>query len=133
MISGHVNAKLQSLVTITVRGQQNTEQTLVARLDTGFNGGLTLPPDVVSSLGLTADFLNAIVLANGEQIDLATYRALLVVDGVEHRIPVFATGDFPLLGMLPLVGFQISIDMRPDGIVIIGKAVDSSPTEPHSC
>jgi len=119
VITGIVNSKLQSIVPITVRGPQGQELTTDARIDTGFNGGLTLPPDLVASLGLISEFSDAIILANGDLINLATYRATLILDGTGRDIPVFATGDFPLLGMLSVVGYRICIDMQNGGAVTI--------------
>jgi predicted aspartyl protease len=93
--------------------------TTEARIDTGFNGGLTFPPDLVASLGLVSEFSDTIILANGDLINVATYRATIMLDGTGRAIPVFATGDFPLLGMLSLTGYRICINMHNGGAVTI--------------
>ncbi len=121
MIIGRVNARLQSIVSITIRGPQAQEQTLEARVDSGFNGWLTLPPDIVTQLGLPAHYQDVIVLANGEQVNVVTYQATLLWDDNERTIPVFATGDFPLLGMKVLVGYRICLDMVDGGTVTIER------------
>ena len=92
---------------------------MAAMLDSGFNGGMTLPPDKVAALGLQVDHYDIIVLANGEQIQVATYLATLLWNGIERKIPVFATGDFPLLGMRALTGYRFCVDVTEDGGISI--------------
>jgi predicted aspartyl protease len=52
MISGEVNAYREAVVRLPVRSPRGREQAIEAIVDTGFNGYLTLPPDVIAELGL---------------------------------------------------------------------------------
>ena len=52
MISGIVNAYHEATIRLTVRGTDGREQEVEAILDTGFNGSLTLPADIIAALGL---------------------------------------------------------------------------------
>lgn len=47
MLSGLVNDLRQPLVRVTVRGPQGQEETVEAIVDTGFNGTLVLPHELV--------------------------------------------------------------------------------------
>ena len=52
MISGWVNAFREAVVRLPVQGARGREQAIEAVLDTGFNGYLTLPPELIAELGL---------------------------------------------------------------------------------
>jgi len=52
MITGAVTSELEAQIQLAIRGASGREQILDAVIDTGFNGHLTLPPDVVAAFGL---------------------------------------------------------------------------------
>ena len=52
MIQGSVNAAYEAVVTLAVRGPAGQTTEIDAVIDTGFTGFLTLPPALVSELGL---------------------------------------------------------------------------------
>ena len=52
MISGWVNAFQEAIVRLPVLGPQGQEQAVEAVVDTGFNGHLTLPSELIAELGL---------------------------------------------------------------------------------
>lgn len=52
MISGRVSANLEARITLEVRDAAGATHSIEAEIDTGFNGFLTLPPALVTSLGL---------------------------------------------------------------------------------
>jgi len=52
MISGWVNSYREAIVHLPVRSLDGREQGIEAVIDTGFNGYLTLPPDLISALNL---------------------------------------------------------------------------------
>ncbi len=47
MIEGFVNANLEAVITIPLRGPTGQTREIDAVIDTGFNGYLTLPPMAV--------------------------------------------------------------------------------------
>ena len=51
MITGIVNEYGEAVIPLVVRGQSGQEVKIQAVIDTGFNGFLTLPPQVVMTLG----------------------------------------------------------------------------------
>lgn len=52
MITGIVNANLEATIRLTIMGPAGQPHEIEAIIDTGFTGFLTLPPTLVSILGL---------------------------------------------------------------------------------
>jgi len=52
MITGSMNAYREATIRFTVLDTQGQAQEIEAIIDTGFTGFLTLPPSVVTTLGL---------------------------------------------------------------------------------
>ncbi len=67
MITGTINADREATIRLMVRGPGGQEQEIEAVIDTGFNGFLTLPPTVVTTLGLPRLGRGRAILANGSQ------------------------------------------------------------------
>jgi predicted aspartyl protease len=51
MIKGRVNTYWEVLVPLPLCGSQGEEQAIEAVIDTGYNGFLTLPPNLIALLG----------------------------------------------------------------------------------
>jgi predicted aspartyl protease len=52
MITGTVSSRHEAIVALTVAGPLGERVPIQAVVDTGFNGYLTLSPDLVAALGL---------------------------------------------------------------------------------
>lgn len=52
MITGVVNADLEAVIRVPLRGPNGQQLNIEAIIDTGFNGFLTLPPALLTTLGL---------------------------------------------------------------------------------
>ncbi len=52
MISGIVNADFEPIIPLSVHGLDGKVYTQDAIVDTGFNGWLSLPPDLITELNL---------------------------------------------------------------------------------
>ena len=65
MIEGVVNANYEPVISLSVQGPSGQKREIEAVVDTGFNGFLTLPPALVSELGLPFRIRGAAMLANG--------------------------------------------------------------------
>jgi len=107
MIPGTVNARLEILIRVPIRNAAAQEQEVEAVLDTGFTGSLTLPPMLITGLGLAWRSRGNAVLANGtvEQFDI--YAATVLWDGMPRPILVQAIDTAPLLGMALLAGYDL--------------------------
>jgi predicted aspartyl protease len=65
MITGFVTADLEASIRVLVRGPAGQRQRIEAVIDTGLNGWLTLPPALISSLGLPWRRRGPALLADG--------------------------------------------------------------------
>ena len=118
MITGTVQG-LRVLVGVTFRLPNQPDTVIECVVDTGFEGALALPPDVVSALGLS--FYQGIYanLADNSDVSVDAYRAAIVWNGQELRVAVLAMGLRPLLGTALLAGKELTAQFVDDGAVTI--------------
>jgi clan AA aspartic protease len=119
MISGWVNTYREAIVRLPVRSLQGREQTVEVVIDTGFNGYLTLPPDLISALGLPFRRNGRAVLGDGSEITFDIHEAVILWDGKPRRIAVDAADTEPLLGMSLLDGHELSLQVIEGGQALI--------------
>lgn len=115
MISGWVNAFREAVVRLPVQGARGQEQAIEAVLDTGFNGYLTLPPELITELGLPFRRSGRAVLGDGSAVTFDIHEAVVIWDGRPRRIPVDAADSDPLLGMGLLYGHLLSVEVLEGG------------------
>ena len=119
MITGAVNRYLEATVSIVVRGMDGRQRDIEALIDTGFNGSLTLPPNVIDELGLPWQTRGLAVLADGSSQQFDVHAATVMWDGSPRDILVQAAGTEPLLGMLLLAGHALHVEVVSGGGVEI--------------
>jgi clan AA aspartic protease len=90
-----------------------------AVVDTGFTGHLTLPSEVVLSLDLLERGFVEVELADGGYTGLDVHEARVLWGDQQLPIPVYETEGEPLVGMSLLRGSRLTIDVVPDGVVVI--------------
>src|SRR5262245_39392645 len=117
MIRGVVNARLEAVVPLRVRGPSGVETTVDAVVASGFTGSLVLPAATVAALGLIRLSGGSALLADGSSRPLDLYAAEVEWDGVWRVILASAVGAEALLGMRLLAGHTLRIDVVPGGIV----------------
>ena len=122
MIEGVVNANLEAVVTLTLRGEDGQEREIEAVIDTGFNGFLTLPPALVTELGLPFASTGRATLADGSEAAFDVYDATVLWDGQPRSVESGAVGDAPLVGMSLLDRHDLSIQVRDGGRVVVQPA-----------
>jgi clan AA aspartic protease len=115
---GSVNSELEALVRLLIRGPQWEIET-EAVVDTGFNGALTLPSDLIAKLGLRLKTRMWGMLADGRADLFDVYEALIFWNGRLRRISVNAAESDPLLGMSLLQGNELAIQVVDGGEVFI--------------
>jgi clan AA aspartic protease len=118
VISGTVTGRL-ALVQLMVRGPEGAEASVEFRLDTGFSGSLTLPPDACVVLKLPFLYRQPARVAGGSQAILDVYEAKLLWDGAERTIEVLAISGPPLIGMGTLAGNTVRIDVTEGGTISV--------------
>ena len=73
-------------------------------IDSGYSGALTLPPALISILGLRWQSTQRATLADGSTCVFQVYVGKVVWDGKVHRILVDEADADPLIGMRLLRG-----------------------------
>ena len=119
MIRGTVNARLEAVIRLRVRGPGGGELDFDAVLDTGFTSSLTLPAAAVTALGLVRQSGGSIVLGDGSVRSFDVYAAEVDWDGSRRPILVSAVGAEVLVGMRLLAGHELRVAVVPGGPVEI--------------
>ncbi len=122
MIRGRFTPELYPLVTIEIADGNGAFHSLDVILDTGFDGELALPSDVIGSLGIPHRAEIGLVLANSQRIQAYTYGGVVSWHAQRREVEIVETAGEALLGMALLLGSQISIDARVGGEVLIEPA-----------
>ena len=127
MITGIVRER-EGRIRLKVRGPRGQEQEIEAVIDTGYTASLSLAPWVVASLGLRWKSFGRGILADGSECLFDVYEAKIVWDGRVRRVLVDEADTDALVGMALLNGYELNMQVRPHGKVIIKRlpAVTSS-------
>ena len=119
MITGVVTADLEPVVRIAIRGPQGQEREIEALVDTGFNGWLSLPTDMIAMLGLPWRRRGRALLADGSESVFDIYEATVIWDGNGRRVAVDAADTAPMVGTALLDGYELVIQVIDGGEVRI--------------
>jgi len=119
VIEGTVNAAYEAVVALRLEGPEGQGRDIVAVVDTGYSGFLTLPTALVAELGLPFAYMGQAFLANDAEVDFDVHYVTVLWDGQSREIEADATGSTPLLGMLLLDGHNLNIDVESGGRVLI--------------
>ena len=119
MIPGVVNAAHEPVISLTLRGPLGQCAEIEAVVDTGFNGFLTLPPEVVATLRLLPLTRVSATLADGNAAMFDVYRATLLWEGSSRYVDVCMSDTVPLVGMRLLDRHSLYIEVERGGRVVI--------------
>lgn len=119
MIQGVVNSDYEPVVSLTVQGPSGQSQEIEAVVDTGYNGYLTLPPDLVAELGLVYRDRGRAILADGSEAFFDIYDVAVLWDSRPRNTRAGAADTTPLVGMRMLDSHDLSIQVRSGGRVTI--------------
>ena len=114
-----MNAYLEAIVTLSVRGPTGQARGIEAVIDTGYSGFLTLPPSLVEELALPFRFRGRAFLANGSEETFAVHGVTALWDGHLRYIEADAVGPTPLVGMALLGRHDLNIEVESGGRIII--------------
>jgi clan AA aspartic protease len=125
MITGIVNADLEAVIRFPIRGPNGQALDVEAIVDTGFNGFLTLPPALVTTLGLPRLGRGRVMLANGSEQIIDIHRATVIWDGEALSEALSVEADAvdapPLIGMALLYGYELAVEVIDGGSVVIKR------------
>ncbi|ARI83829.1 hypothetical protein BH695_4550 [Microcystis aeruginosa PCC 7806SL] len=88
-------------------------------IDTGFDGFLSLPSEIITRLGLPWTISNPATLGDGSEVLFDFYTATVIWDGQYREVDIAASETEPLLGMAMLYGYRLQVDNVEGGIVEI--------------
>ena len=120
MITGIVQRR-EAVIPLTVLGSRRQRMEFDAVIDTGYTGWITLPPGIVSALGLRWYSLGRGILADGTISIYDVYVARIVWDGNIRKVRVNQLDAAPLIGMSLLRGFALNMRVRYRGPVTLTK------------
>jgi clan AA aspartic protease len=120
MITGAVKAD-EARIRLIVRGHNGRAQAVEAVVDSGYTGALTLPPALITLLGLRWQSTQRAVLADGSTCVFQVYVGKVVWDGKVRRILVDEADADPLIGMRLLRGHELKMQVRYRGKVTIRR------------
>lgn len=119
MIEGYVNANHEAVVTIPLLGPTGQTREVIALVDTGFNGFLTLPPTLVADLELSVVGDGEAILADGSEATFDVYGVTVLWDGQARYVETAAVGIDALVGMMLLDGHSLFVEIAVGGRVIV--------------
>lgn len=120
MITGVVQAR-EGRIRLKVREMRRREQEIEVVIDTGYTESLSLPPSLVSSLGLRWKAYGRLILADGSECVFDVYAGEVLWDGKVRRILVHEADSDPLVGMALLRGYELKMQVRSRGKVTIRR------------
>ena len=119
MIQGTVNTAYEAVVPLIVQGPSGQTRDLQTVIDTGFSDFLTLPPTLITELGLPYRNRDSAILADGSEATFDVYRVTVLWDGHPRHVDAYAADTTPLVGMLLLDRHNLNIDVEDGGRVVI--------------
>ena len=126
-IRGRVDAQWVARVSLPVQDANGQFHPIETVIDTGYDGGLTLPPDTIRLLRLTPSIPITVTLATGTRERLNTWRGQVLWHNRRRAVRVVESPGDCLLGMELLEGSQLVIQVRVNGAVLI-EEMDEYPT-----
>jgi clan AA aspartic protease len=121
MIAEIVNAAFEPIIPLSVCGADGKVHKREAIVDTGFNGWLSLPPDLIAQLNLKWKRRGRAILGDGSECVFDVYEAVLVWDGNLLTTPVDEADSEPLIGMSLMEGYQLMVQVFENGLVELSK------------
>ena len=111
-MKGWVDDQLRALLRVPVAASRGGDRTeIVAWIDTAFNGGLAIPRQQVTDLGLVQQSSAEAVLADGRSVELETFACFIDWFGNCYETQIAASdGEYPLLGTMLLDGRRLDIN-----------------------
>ena len=126
MIKGSVNADFEPIIPLSIYGFDGELRKQVGIVDTGFNGWLSLPPELIAQLGLKWKRRGRAILGDGSECLFDIYEAVLLWDGEFLKIPLDEADSEPLVGMSLMEGYQLVMTIKEGGFVKLNRVSGST-------
>ncbi|MFM7370698.1 MAG: hypothetical protein ACKO2Z_23490, partial [Sphaerospermopsis kisseleviana] len=104
---------LDAIIPLIIFGSDSKISRQNAVIDTGFNGWLSLPQDLINQyqLNLRWKRRGRAILGDGSECVFNVYEAVIIWDGVPIKIPIDEADSEPLVGMSLMQGYQLIIQV----------------------
>ena len=119
MIRGRINQRLEPVINVPILDNHDIAHSFEFILDTGFNGHLTLPSDVIDRLGLKYSGQRAVTMADGFVHDVDVFTARVLWHEGWRPVFVIRLDNLPLLGMRSLLGSKLFMNVYAGGRVAV--------------
>ena len=120
MITGSVT-DWEAIIELEVAGRGQPPRRIVAAIDTGYNGYVTLPPRLIAALQLRFAGYRRATLADGSATVLDVYLGTVVWHGREQDVLASQAAGTPLVGMSLLRGSRMTMDVTEGGAISIDE------------
>ena len=121
MIIGKVTANREAVIELEVVGSNQRKENVETIIDTGFNGYLTLPNDLINYLKLQLAGSRHVTLGDGNVVVLDMYLAKVLWHGQEREVLILEAEGGPLVGMSLLYGSRVMLEVVDNGDVTIAS------------
>lgn len=122
---GRVNQRREAILKLVIIGDENNKIAVDAVIDTGFNGDLILPIEIVSELGLVPQGYQKATLGDGTISQFRVYAATVIWDGYRKLVEVNSATTGILIGMGLLDGYKLEVNATPNGDVSIIRLAET--------
>jgi len=119
MIHGVVNLRREATLPVVIGNSTGQREVIDTVIDTGFDGFLSLPSEIIVRLGLPWTISNPATLGDGSEVLFDFYTGTVIWDGQYRTIDIAESETEPLLGMAILYGYRLQVDNVEGGIVKI--------------
>lgn len=119
MMFGVVSNNCEAIIKAVVSRIGSPKIIVDAVIDTGFTSFLSLPPSIITDLGLPWHYRDIGTLGDGSEVVFEIYKAVVIWDGQAQVVDVAASEADPLVGMSLLYGFKVQIEAVEGGTVTI--------------
>ena len=119
MIYGVVNLRREATLPLVVGNSSGQRQVIDTVIDTGFDGFLSLPSEIIMRLGLPWTISNMATLGDGSETLFDFYAGTVIWNGQYRTIDIAESETDPLLGMALLYGYRLQVDNVEGGVVMI--------------
>ena len=121
MIRGRVDAQRQAWVQLEIERRDGGFEPIETVVDTGFDGHLALPPEIVGRMRVELDEPIDVYLATGSREEVNTWLGNVLWHGQTRAILILEASGPPLLGMQLMEDSQLTMQPRINGHVLIER------------
>ena len=119
MITGRVNSNLEAIIRIGVQDSRDDYHTFDCVIDTGFDGFIALPDDIIQELGLVRRGNRRIILVNDTEASMPVYLGMVAWHGEPVEVSVLGTEQEFLVGAALLENNTLTVQVWNGGDVLI--------------